>query len=125
MCFFRVSIDPATIDRIGDKLSTVLDRFALQLGNREQLDRIELAITKLKSEETEMAATLDDLVLEVQEVKTVNASAITLINGIAAQLKAAQGDPTKIAAIIADLKGSATDLAAAVTANTTTPATDA
>lgn len=65
-----------------------------------------------------MAQELDDLTAEVAEVDSVEQSAITLINGLAAQLAAAGTDPVKLKALRDDLKTNADALAAAVAANT-------
>lgn len=68
-------------------------------------------------------AALDDLKREVEETKTVQASAVTLITEIAQKLRdaIAAGDPAALTALAADLDASATTLADAVTANTPTP----
>lgn len=65
-----------------------------------------------------MAADLTSLQAQVEQTTTVEQSAVTLIQGIAAQLTAAQGDPAAVQAIIAQLNRSATSLAAAIAANT-------
>jgi hypothetical protein len=61
---------------------------------------------------------LDDLTAAITQEDTVIASAITLINGFAAQLAAAGTDPTKLAALQADVTAKSEALAAAVAANT-------
>lgn len=76
------------------------------------------AILKLLKEE---AMTLDELQTQVAANTSVESSAITLIQGIAAQLAAAGTDPVKIQALSDKLKASATSLATAITANTPTP----
>lgn len=63
-------------------------------------------------------ADLSTLTSEVQENSDVIASAVSLINGIAAQLAAAATDPAAIAALADQLNTSANELAAAVAANT-------
>ena len=63
-------------------------------------------------------AALDDLTAQVAANTTVEASAVTLIQGLAAQLAAAGTDPAKLASLQASLKTSADSLAAAITANT-------
>jgi len=65
-----------------------------------------------------MAADLTALTAQVATSTTVEASAVTLINGLAAQLLANQNDPAAIAALATQLNTSATALAAAVAANT-------
>ena len=61
---------------------------------------------------------LDDLTTQVAANTSVEQSAITLIEGIAAQLAAAGTDPAKLEALKTQLTASATALAAAITANT-------
>ncbi len=86
---------------------------------RKQLNRIEAKLDAiLTNQEKEMAA-LDDLTTQVAANTTVEGSAVTLIQGLAAQLAAAGTDPTKLAALQASLKTSADALAAAVAQNTT------
>jgi len=63
-------------------------------------------------------ASLDALSTQVQANTDVEASAVTLIQGIAAQLAAAGTDPAKLQALQDQLKNSADSLAAAVVANT-------
>lgn len=71
-------------------------------------------------------ALLDALTAQVAQTVTVEQSAITLIQGISAQLAAAGTDPAALANLQTQLNTSATALAAAVAANTpsapTTPA---
>lgn len=54
----------------------------------------------------------------VEAETTIDASVITLLNGFAAQLQAANGDQSAIDAVVATMKTNAANLAAAVTANT-------
>lgn len=61
---------------------------------------------------------LDDLTAQVSASVTVETSAITLINGIAAAIVAAGTDPVKLNALGAQLQTSSNALAAAVAANT-------
>lgn len=91
----------------------------------EKLDRIELVVNAINAVlptlvkgQTQMAGELDALTTQVAANTTVEQSAVTLIQGIAAQLAAAGTDPAKLAALSASLKTSADALAAAVTANT-------
>jgi hypothetical protein len=65
-------------------------------------------------------AAIDDLQAEVAKVKSVEASAITLLQGLSQLLKdaIASGNPAAIQAVVTDLDASATALADAVTANT-------
>lgn len=61
---------------------------------------------------------LDDLTAQVAANTAVEASALTLINGIAAQILANKDDPAKIEALVSQLNSSAASLSAAVIANT-------
>jgi len=66
----------------------------------------------------QIMATLDALTAEVARNTTVEASALALIQGLAAQIKAAGTDPVALNAITASLTANDDALAAAVTANT-------
>lgn len=61
---------------------------------------------------------IDDLKTQVEKNTSVEESAVTLINGLAAQLTAAGTDPAKLTALTQQLTASASDLAAAISANT-------
>lgn len=65
-----------------------------------------------------MADALTDLQAQVAKNTAVEESAVTLINGLAAQIKANSTDPVALEALANSLSGSAGDLAAAITANT-------
>lgn len=72
-------------------------------------------------------ANFDEVKAEVTSLRSVVDSAIALINGIAARIEAAvaandAGDNTQLASLSSDLRTQASDLAAAVAANTTPPA---
>jgi hypothetical protein len=62
--------------------------------------------------------TLVELEAQVAQNTAVEASAVLLIQGIAAQLAAVATDPAKVQALADSLKTSADSLAAAVVANT-------
>jgi hypothetical protein len=62
--------------------------------------------------------TFDALAAQVTANETVEASAVTLINGIAARIAAAGVDPVKLKALTDSLTASAATLSAAVAANT-------
>jgi hypothetical protein len=68
--------------------------------------------------ETQMSKELDDLTAEVAADTAVESSAVTLINGLAAQITAAGTDPAKLSALTSSLTTSSTALAAAVAQNT-------
>lgn len=65
-----------------------------------------------------MSVELDNLTAQVTANSTLLDSATTLINGIADRITAAGVDPTKLAALSAELKSKDDALAAAVVANT-------
>lgn len=65
-----------------------------------------------------MASALDTLTEQVARSITIEESAITLIEGLAAQIAAAGTDPVALATLQANLSASADALAAAVAANT-------
>jgi len=75
-------------------------------------------LKSILEKENQIMAALDDLTAQVAANTTVEASAVTLIQGLAAQLAAAGTDPAKLASLQASLKTSADSLAAAITANT-------
>jgi hypothetical protein len=92
-----------------------------------QLNRIEQNIhyivsqlNKLTQGEKNMSAELDALKAQVAQNASVEASAVALIHGLAAQLAAAiaKNDPVALQAFTTDLQASANALAAAITAST-------
>ena len=84
-----------------------------------KLDRLlQMVEAVLGKEFSRMSQALDDLATQVAANTSVEESAVTLINGLAAQLAAAGTDPAKLQSLQASLKASADDLAAAVAANT-------
>lgn len=64
-------------------------------------------------------ATLDQLTADVAADTSAVNSAIILINGLAAQIKAAGTDPVALKALTDQLEANTSSLATAVTANTT------
>jgi hypothetical protein len=83
-----------------------------------KLDKIFDILEQIKTKETIIMGDLDALEAQVTANVTVEQSAITLIQGIAAQLAAIINDPAAIAAMVTQLNTSAAALAAAVAANT-------
>ena len=65
-----------------------------------------------------MSAELDTLTAQVTANTDVEASAITLLNGLHALLTSAGTDPAKLSALAGSLKSSSDSLAAAIVANT-------
>lgn len=82
------------------------------------LTDIQNRLTAIEKGQTMAQATLDDLQNEVTSATTIEQGAITLIQGIAAQLAAAKNDPVKIQAIADQLKSQDDALASAIAANT-------
>lgn len=68
-------------------------------------------------------ANLDKLTDAIAREVTVDNSIITLLNGLAAQLKAANGDQAAIDAVVGQMTSNADAIAAAVSANTPTDPT--
>ncbi len=68
-------------------------------------------------------ATLDTLLADVTDEKTVVASVVTLLNNLTALLAGAGTDPAKLQAIQDLVDANKAQLAAAVVANTPTPPT--
>jgi hypothetical protein len=89
----------------------------------KQLDRIESLLKGLTAVSTTISVNLSALMAQVAQQLTVEQSAITLINGIAAEIAAAaaSGDDAALPALTQQLNTSATALAAAVAANTPAP----
>ena len=85
-----------------------------------KLDKILAALTVLQQQETTIMADLTALTTQVAQNTSVEESAVTLIQGLAAQIVAAGTDPAKLADLTAQLNKSAADLASAITANTPT-----
>jgi hypothetical protein len=84
----------------------------------KKLDLIIFLLKTLLRKEHVMSQELDALSAQVQANTDLEASAITLIQGIAAQLEAAKEDPAKVQALAESLKASASNLSAAIVANT-------
>jgi uncharacterized protein HemY len=76
------------------------------------------ALNNLQQQGAITMADLSALTAQVEQNVTVEQSAITLIQGLAAQITAAGTDPVALAALATQLNTSATSLAAAISANT-------
>lgn len=106
---------PATLDDVANRLERIergMTRLELEQRQNSAL------LSALIIGEKIMSKQLDDLATQVSQVETVEQSAITLIQGLAAQIAASANDPAAIQALAARLLASSTALAAAVTANT-------
>lgn len=101
------------------RIEAMLDRVLESQARVEaRLEVLMRQVDALIAKENAMSKQLDDLTAEVATVATVEQSAITLINGLAAQLAAAGTDPAKLQALHDSLKSSSDALAAAVATNT-------
>ena len=96
-----------------------MSREQQQLDYLTQLiERQSILLSIVIRKEYQMSKELDDLTIQVQKNADVEASAIILIQGIAAALVAAGTDPVKLQELQASLSTSSDALAAAVAANT-------
>jgi hypothetical protein len=75
-------------------------------------------IRQLTEKVTTMSVALDKLTAEVSRNTAVDESAITLLNGLAQQIRDLKEDPVKLEALATELEGSSARLAEAVTSNT-------
>lgn len=84
-------------------------------------EHIDRKLNRILAKETRTMSALTDLQTQVAKNTSVEESAVVLIQGIAKQLAdaIAAGDPAALTALQVQLDKSATDLAAAITANTT------
>ena len=90
-------------------------------SDSQKLDQILTRLGAIQAQEAIMAATLDDTLAAVTAESTVDDSIITLLNGLAAQIKAgglSAADAAKVQAIFDQATANSTKIAAAVTANT-------
>lgn len=94
-------------------------------GTAAKLDQILAALAGLQHQEEQEMITLDDIRAQVAATKTVEASAVVLINSIPGLIEAAVAKATnltdlqaELASLTSDLKTSADGLGAAVVANT-------
>lgn len=85
---------------------------------RDDLTIIKSMLQNIQRKEVKVTMTLDELQAQVKANTDVESSAITLINGLAAQITANANDPVKVQAMADQLKASATALSQAITANT-------
>jgi hypothetical protein len=82
------------------------------------VQQIKFSLKRLEGKANIMALDLTALQTEVANNTTVEASAITLIQGFATALQAAGTDPVALAALVTTLQTNDAGLAAAVAANT-------
>ena len=91
----------------------------LSAEDKQQLNRIEQKLDALFQLENTELMKLADLKVQVEKNTAIEESAVTLINGLAAEIAAAKDDPAAIQALADELAKSGGDLAAAITANAT------
>jgi chromosome segregation ATPase len=87
----------------------------------DRLLTIEAMVAQLLTKGELMSAALDKLTAKVTETTSVMQSAVTLIAGLADQIRQLKDEPVKLEALAAELDTKRAELAAAVSANT--PAT--
>lgn len=97
------------------QLAAVLEIF---WGINAKLDQVLKALGDVKKQEVILSAELDALTAQVKANTDVEASAVILIQGLAAKITAAATDPVALKALASSLNAEAVTLAAAVAANT-------
>lgn len=78
-------------------------------------------LKSINKEQTNMSTELDRLKASTAAIKTVADSAVTLINGLAQQIRDNATDPAALNALADELDADQAELAAAVSANTPAP----
>jgi chromosome segregation ATPase len=86
-----------------------------------RLRSLQASVDAITRREIAMSAELDTLTAAVANATTVEESAITLLNGLSAQIVALKNDPVALQALADSVNSEATKLADAVTANTPQP----
>jgi peptidoglycan hydrolase CwlO-like protein len=84
----------------------------------QKLDQVLAAVNGLQAQGVTVMKELDDLTTQVAQNTSVEESAVQTLNGLAQQIADLKNDPAKLQALSDSLKASATDLAAAIAANT-------
>lgn len=118
-----LTISSPELDQLSAKVDQLLQVYApMVYGFRARLDALQVSLDSLTKEFHTDMATQDEamkvLTDQVTQTKTVADSAITLLQGLAAQLAANANNPAVILALADTLKTSDAALAAAITANT-------
>ncbi len=83
-----------------------------------KLDQLLKAVNTLVKQEKIIMTDLTALTTQVKANTDAEASAITLLNGLSAQIAGIKNDPVAIQALADQLKASADNLGAAIVANT-------
>ena len=84
----------------------------------QKLDQILDVLGMIQRKEEVMSVQLDALTAQVKANTEVEASAVVLLKGLAAQIEAIKTDPVALQGLSDSLKASADQLAEAVVANT-------
>lgn len=119
-----MAIDWDTIDVLAslEEMSLQLQQLVVVVHRLDRKLNTVVGMERASAErEIDMSKELDDLAVEVEETNTVMDSAVTLIGGLADQIRALANDPAALKKLAADLDGKSKELADAVAANT--PAT--
>lgn len=87
----------------------------------DRLGQIAGSLNTVREEISTMTPELQRLTTEVEETRTAQAGLITLVNGLAQQIRDNVNDPAALTALADSLDAGQTEIAAAVTANTTPP----
>lgn len=82
------------------------------------LVKIFRTLVRLENKEDSIMANLDDLIAQVQKNEDAEASAVIVIQKLAAEMQASAGDPNKLSALVASMQTSAAALGAAIVAGT-------
>ena len=82
------------------------------------LNSIAKSLAIISRREGYIAMTLNELKVQVEKNTAIEASAVALIQGMAAKIAEAANDPAAIQALADELSASAAPLAEAITANT-------
>lgn len=90
----------------------------VRLRQSELESRIKTLTAELERGFKLMSAQLDALTAQVHNIETVADSAITLLNGLSAQIAALKDDPAALQGLADELSAKSSELAAAVEANT-------
>lgn len=105
-----------TINEATAYLASVLQRLETKLDRNYALLRL---LANVEVEGTEiMSQQLDDLRTQVERTRSVQQSALTLIQGLVDKINSVGDDPAQLQALAEELRSSADSLAAAVAANT-------
>jgi hypothetical protein len=121
MRFMRGNIAAVETDPLSREDNMRIDiyhHFDAEITMDKKLDKILVMLGIVQGKEDELMADLTALTAQVAQNTTVEQSAVTLIQGLAAQIAAAGTDPAALQALQDQLKVSADALAAAVAANT-------